>query len=352
MAALPTESGLRRRTTSTCDDITLAEVQALAARDRLASDLVFSVFASALKSYRCDTLVRPFPNYFRSEGAVEPDFGRLRDCMASVPSVTELTTATTVLDKDATALLGWLLQQPNLRFNSCPKEKYDAIQRESGKSSYKIAPDHIFEFQPAPGSKREADFAELGERHGSMLAYHGSALENFHSILMNGFLNHFNTTSLFGEGTYLSSDLSVCMGFCRAGPSWERSQLGLKLTIVAVCEVIKHPDVTLPGQIVQDGAESGQTLGGGKAPSTYVVVPNNDHLRLRYLFVYTEEAAAPESPEKRVVRRRGCCSGVWGAVARNRFALTMLGYFMGLVFLGLWNNRQFRRWVRRFKLFA
>ena len=43
------------------------QVQALAARDRLASDLVFSVFASALKSYRCDTLVRPFPNYFRSE---------------------------------------------------------------------------------------------------------------------------------------------------------------------------------------------------------------------------------------------------------------------------------------------
>ena len=85
-------------------------------------------------------------------------------------------------------------------------------------------------------------------------------MENFHSILMNGFLNHFNTTSLFGEGTYLSSDLSVCMGFCRAGPSWERSQLGLKLTIVAVCEVIKHPDVTLPGQIVQDGAESGQTV--------------------------------------------------------------------------------------------
>ena len=40
-----------------------------------------------------------------------------------------------------------------------------------------------------------------------MTAYHGTAVENLQSILGNGFLNHFNTTSLFGEGTYLSSDL-------------------------------------------------------------------------------------------------------------------------------------------------
>ena len=131
--------------------------------------------------------------------------------------------------------------------------------------------------------------------HGEIIAYHGTALENFHSILRNGFLNHFNTTALFGEGTYLSSDLSVCMGFNRAGTSWAHSQFGTKLSCVAVCQVVKHPTVKLPGTTTDPDVDRASTIGGEKIPDTYVIVPNNDHIRTRYVFIYQEEHSAAPS---------------------------------------------------------
>ena len=35
-------------------------------------------------------------------------------------------------------------------------------------------------------------FEELRAAHGSFFAYHGSALENWHSIVSNGFCGHLN----------------------------------------------------------------------------------------------------------------------------------------------------------------
>lgn len=181
-----------------------------------------------------------------------------------------------------------------------------------------------------------------------MIAYHGTPLENLHSILRSGFLNHFNTTALFGSvkikpmphryfinsrtggcappsprspsstvhgsattsvilasvgsqlpprfmlttvratlvgvlwqqticlfvclnrpGTYLSSDLSVCMGFTRAGATWKKSGLGAKLSCVAVCQVIKHPAVKLPGGKTEHDLDRSSTVGGDRVPSTY-----------------------------------------------------------------------------------
>ncbi|MBV95742.1 Mono [ADP-ribose] polymerase PARP16, partial [Eschrichtius robustus] len=50
-------------------------------------------------------------------------------------------------------------------------------------------------------------------------------------------------TSLFGEGTYLTSDLSLALIYSPHGHGWQRSLLGPILSCVAVCEVIDHPDV-------------------------------------------------------------------------------------------------------------
>lgn len=336
-------SKLRRRTTSTCAEITEAEVKVLVDRDPVAFDLVLSVFSSALASYRCDTLIRPFPNHFRNnDDEKEPDFQWLRECMSRVPPVADIIKPDTRLDKDVIVLLGWLLQQPNLHFKTCKIEKYEEIEGQSGPSSYSIRPDFIFEHVPTE-NKRQSDFQDLGQKHGVLTAYHGSALENFHSILMNGFLNHFNTTALFGEGTYLSSDITVCMGFSRPGKSWDKSAMGARLTCIAVCEVVKHPDVTLPGGAIPTDIDRASTVGGDKAPDTYVVVPNNDHLRLKHVYVYREEAA----PEAMPKRSRGCCGGLRSIVSRHRFTITMLCYFFGLVMVGLWNNRNFRKWVYR-----
>ena len=48
---------------------------------------------------------------------------------------------------------------------------------------------------------------------------------------------------MFGEGTYLSGELSVSLHYSPMGRSWERSGLGDKLSCVAVCEMIDDPSV-------------------------------------------------------------------------------------------------------------
>ena len=101
-----------------------------------------------------------------------------------------------------------------------------------------------------------------------MYAFHGSSVENFYSIVHNGLLNIFNKVgidklacvcvnhfvnispspykvSAFGEGTYLSTELGVCLNwspsgsFCHGGGG----TLPEMASCVAMCEVVKHPSV-------------------------------------------------------------------------------------------------------------
>ena len=65
-------------------------------------------------------------------------------------------------------------------------------------------------------------------------------------------LLHFNTsklvlwflqTSVFGEGTYLSSELSVCFHYSPMGISWNKSVIGSMMSCVALCEMIDDESV-------------------------------------------------------------------------------------------------------------
>ena len=55
----------------------------------------------------------------------------------------------------------------------------------------------------------------------------------------------YTQTAVFGEGTYLSSDLAVCMMFVKPSRAWAKSALGAKLSCVCVCEVSLHPGMGL-----------------------------------------------------------------------------------------------------------
>lgn len=50
-------------------------------------------------------------------------------------------------------------------------------------------------------------------------------------------------TGVFGEGTYLSTDLAVCMNFSPTGQAWGGSNLPSLCSMVAVCQVINHPGI-------------------------------------------------------------------------------------------------------------
>lgn len=120
-------------------------------------------------------------------------------------------------------------------------------------------PQFIFELEY--NDEQEIKFQNTIGSHGVMLAYHGSSVENFHSIIHNGLLNLFNKvfpvnrlnnkliflspyqTSAFGEGTYLSTELSVCLNWSPNGALWPHSLLPHTVSCVAVCEVVSHPSV-------------------------------------------------------------------------------------------------------------
>ena len=63
------------------------------------------------------------------------------------------------------------------------------MEDKTGKASFSVQPDYIFEvkYKPSQNSKKFADYAlEYDIKYG----YHGSRLDNFHSILHNGLQVH------------------------------------------------------------------------------------------------------------------------------------------------------------------
>ena len=54
---------------------------------------------------------------------------------------------------------------------------------------------------------------------------------------------YFPQVSLFGKGTYLSSELAVSIIYSPGGQGWPKSQIGSTLGCVAVCEMIDDTSV-------------------------------------------------------------------------------------------------------------
>ena len=80
-----------------------------------------------------------------------------------------------------------------------------------------------------------------------MYVFNHNTYVDFRAVVrqsINKFLFYINQqNSLFGEGTYLSSDISVSMPYSPVGTGWNDSSLGTALSCVVVCELIDHPDV-------------------------------------------------------------------------------------------------------------
>ncbi|XP_018418134.1 PREDICTED: mono [ADP-ribose] polymerase PARP16 isoform X3 [Nanorana parkeri] len=146
-------------------------------------------------------------------------------------------------------------------------------------------------------------------------------------------------TSLFGEGTYLTSDLSLALLYSPHGQGWAHSLLGPVLSCVAVCEMIDHPDVKC--QIKKKDSTGidrkrarARNSEGGDVPQKYFVVINNQLLRVKYLLVYSLE-----QPKRRSKQPS------W--FASHRFAILMTLYLLVLIVIGLSNSKTFlHHWNR------
>ncbi|XP_030434077.1 protein mono-ADP-ribosyltransferase PARP16 isoform X2 [Gopherus evgoodei] len=167
----------------------------------------------------------------------------------------------------------------------------------------------------------------------------------FSWILSSKFLTIQSTkkkeTSLFGEGTYLTSDLSLALLYSPHGLGWQRSVLGPVLSCVAVCEIIDHPDVKC--QVKKKDSEEidrkrarVKNSEGGDVPQKYFVVTNNQLLRVKYLLVYSQKQ-----------HRRPSSQSSW--FSNHRFAIMMMMYLLLLIVIGASNSPAFLYyWNRMF----
>ncbi|XP_030313295.1 protein mono-ADP-ribosyltransferase PARP16 isoform X2 [Calypte anna] len=190
-----------------------------------------------------------------------------------------------------------------------------------------------FLFEVVYCDQMNTKFAETKGERDLIYAFHGSRLENFHSILHNGLHCHLNRTSLFGEGTYLTSDLSLALLYSPHGLGWQHSALGSILSCVAVCEIIDHPDVKC--QVKKKDSEGidrkrarVKNSEGGDVPQKYFVVTNNQLLQVKYLLVYSQKQ-----------HRRPSNQSSW--FYTHRFAVMMLLYLLLLIVIGASNSPTF-----------
>eukprot|EP01023_Acetabularia_acetabulum_P063917 TRINITY_DN8124_c0_g1_i2.p1 TRINITY_DN8124_c0_g1~~TRINITY_DN8124_c0_g1_i2.p1 ORF type:complete len:229 (+),score=11.45 TRINITY_DN8124_c0_g1_i2:215-901(+) len=117
---------------------------------------------------------------------------------------------------------------------------------------------------------------EQGNSRQYILAFHGTALENLHSILHNGGLcqqSHNSRLkrhgSAFGEGIYLSTHLATAFSFTQPNDGYKGSKLGERLRCVLVCYV--NPQATTRN-----------------TPDKYILVKDGSQVELAYLLLYKE----------------------------------------------------------------
>nr|XP_035943095.1 protein mono-ADP-ribosyltransferase PARP16 isoform X4 [Halichoerus grypus] len=316
-----------------------AAVREAAGRDVLAADLRCSLFVSALRSYKRDSVLRPFPaSYARHdckdfealkswhqmcfEIQMLPDFTKLADA-SKLPNLKDLLQSSGDKDIRARDLVSWILSSKVLTIHSAGKSEFEKIQKLTGAPHTPVpVPDFLFEIEYS--NPANAKFYETKGERDLIYAFHGSRLENFHSIIHNGLHCHLNKTSLFGEGTYLTSDLSLALIYSPHGLGWQRSLLGPILSCVAVCEVIDHPDVKCQMK-KKDSKEIDRRRArikhseGGDIPPKYFVVTNNQLLRVKYLLVYSQK-----QPSSRPSSQLSWFSSHWFTVVLSLYLLLLL----------------------------
>ncbi|XP_043933620.1 protein mono-ADP-ribosyltransferase PARP8 [Protopterus annectens] len=266
-------------------------------------DLLVSMCRSALMSPRKVVIFEPYPSVVDPSDsqalAFNPrkkDYERVMRALESITSIREMTQASypeikKQMDKQdplAHPLLQWIISSNRSHIVKLP------VQRQL-KFMHTV---HQFLLLSSPPAK-EANFRAAKNLFGSTFAFHGSHIENWHSILRNGLVVASHTRlqlhgAVYGNGIYLSPLSSISFGYSginkkhlktspkdentsssKASNALQPQKKGQPLFLqsqhlkcIALCEVITSPDLQKHGDIW--------------------VVPNTDHVCTRFFFVYED----------------------------------------------------------------
>ncbi|XP_010642315.1 protein mono-ADP-ribosyltransferase PARP8 isoform X2 [Fukomys damarensis] len=266
-------------------------------------DLLVSMCRSALESPRKVVIFEPYPSVVDPNDpqmlAFNPrkkNYDRVMKALDSITSIREMTQAPYLeikkqMDKQdplAHPLLQWVISSNRSHIVKLPVNRQLKFMHTQ----------HQFLLLSSPPAK-ESNFRAAKKLFGSTFAFHGSHIENWHSILRNGLVVASNTRlqlhgAMYGSGIYLSPMSSISFGYSgmnkkqkvsakdepassSKGSSASQSQKkgqqsqflqSRNLKCIALCEVITSPDLHKHGEIW--------------------VVPNTDHVCTRFFFVYED----------------------------------------------------------------
>uniref|UniRef100_A0A8B9JZK3 Poly [ADP-ribose] polymerase n=1 Tax=Astyanax mexicanus TaxID=7994 RepID=A0A8B9JZK3_ASTMX len=263
-------------------------------------DLLVSMCRSALESPRKVVIFEPYPSVVDPNDsqtlAFNPrkkDYDRVMRALDSLTSIREMTQAPYLeikkqmdrVDPLAHPLLQWVISSNRSHIVKLPVTR---------QLKFMHTP-HQFLLLSSPPAK-ESNFRAAKGLFGSTFAFHGSHIENWHSILRNGLVVASNTRlqlhgAIYGSGIYLSPLSSISFGY--SGMNKKQQKIASKdetatnktnihlqvsvqpqflqsrnLKCIALCEVITSPDLHKHGDIW--------------------VVPNTDHVCTRFFFVYED----------------------------------------------------------------
>ncbi|KAL6047956.1 Poly [ADP-ribose] polymerase 6 [Balamuthia mandrillaris] len=237
-------------------------------------DLYISMIVAAATSHRKGDIFDPFPPFYESHGTKQYDeVVRVLDMVPSVDdmkkrcgSEKELITYLSSIDNNGAIyrLLSWILSVNRSAMLLLPPN----LQLEAMRTK------HQYMLTAETNPTKTATFKAWRKQYGSYFAFHGSGIENWHSILRKGLLNCSGTKlqttgQAYGPGVYLAPDSATSMGYARTGRAWSKSRFGdsSSLTCMAIAEVVKHPDVP-------------------HTPNPYYVVRNADCVATRFFLFY------------------------------------------------------------------
>ncbi|KAM8961683.1 protein mono-ADP-ribosyltransferase PARP8 isoform 2-T2 [Pelodytes ibericus] len=267
-------------------------------------DLLVSMCRSALESPRKVVIFEPYPSVVDPNDpqtlAFNPrkkNYDRVMKALDSITSIREMTQAPYLeikkqMDKQdplAHPLLQWVISSNRSHIVKLPVNR---------QLKFMHTP-HQFLLLSSPPAK-ESNFRAAKKLFGSTFAFHGSHIENWHSILRNGLVVASNTRlqlhgAMYGSGIYLSPLSSISFGYSGMNkkqqkvsakddpPSNSKSSNAVQsqkkgqqsqflqsrnLKCIALCEVITSPELHKHGEIW--------------------VVPNTDHVCTRFFFVYED----------------------------------------------------------------
>jgi len=276
-----------------------------------ASSLLLSLFANAAKSYRRFTICEPFPPQFRDSKTLDKKFKDVEMYLDALPELNTFKThpkALSNLPRPALDLLDWVVNPISDGFSlkEIELEQFEeAMSSEDTEIfSKKSRPSRIFELEYHEDCEKSNLFSKLEEEHGSFAGYHGSSLENIHSIVRNGLDETYaKKGSIYGEGIYLSENRDVAYNFlvCKKNDV-ESNILGTRTGCIAACRVLKHPEVRRYMSKTERGYKDSAILvdGDKQLPKGYVVANNNEYVLVKYVLLYSDSSGVSAKKKKRV----------------------------------------------------